>query len=249
VLGKHLNKTTTPAEAEAAMTYVGRPITLALAVALSISTAPVATPRNLAAVATQAPAASGTTAKSAILSSDTTVVARLLTNINAANCKAGDGVEAELTREVSQNHKVVLKRGTRVFGHVAAVSAFSTAKPETRLAIFFDSVSLKGGGHAQISFVIQALAREPDLQAQLDLQDGRGSAATVITAANSGGSIGGPLAGGLLRPEDSGVYGIPGLSLALMTANKGPQTIILVSASENIRLAKGTQMVLRVVQN
>jgi len=53
----------------------------------------------------------------------------------------------------------------------------------------------------------------------------------------------------LLRPEDSGVYGIPGLSLALMTTKDGSQFPILVSTSESVRLAKGTQMILRVVQN
>jgi hypothetical protein len=73
--------------------------------------------------------------------------------------------------------------------------------------------------------------------------------ATEITAATAGGDIGGPLPEGLLRPEDSGVYGIAGLSLAVLTTETGSQFPVLKSAGENIRLAKGTQMVLRVVQN
>lgn len=73
--------------------------------------------------------------------------------------------------------------------------------------------------------------------------------ATAIIAATAGGNIGGPLPEGRLRPEDSGVYGIPGLSVAVMTTETGTQFPVLKSASDSIRLAKGTQMVLRVVQN
>ena len=229
------------------MTHLGRPIALALV--LLTWTAPATIPHNHSAVASQAATASGVTAKPATLSVGTTVVAKLLTNIDSGTCKPGDGVEAEVTQDVSQNHKVVLKRGTRVIGHVVAVNASSAQKPESRIAISFDSISMKNGVRVQISLVIQALASDPGLREKLDLEDGRGLIASTLTAGSSGGSIGGPLPGGLLRPEDSGVYGIPGLSLAVMTMDTGSQILILVSHSENIRLAKGTQMVLRVAGN
>jgi hypothetical protein len=230
------------------MIHFGRPVGLALAVALSASIALAAIPRNHSAVASQAVPASGAAAKPANLSIGTTVVAKLLTNIDSGTCKPGDQIEAEVTRDVSQNHKVVLKAGTRVIGHVVAFDTSSTHKPETRIAISFKSVSMKSGEQAQISFVIQALAIAPRLKEKNELQDGRGMVATEITAAAAGGDIGGPLSEGMLRPEDSGVYGIAGLSLAVMTTETGSQFPVLKSASENIRLAKGTQMVLRVVQ-
>jgi len=233
------------------MTHFGRPIGLALALALALSAtiAPALTARNHLAAARQAAAVAGVAAKPAILAAGTTVVAKLLTNIDSGTCKPGDPVEAEVTRDVSQNHKVVLKAGARVIGHVVALDTSSAHKPESRIAISFKSVSMKSGEQAQISFVIQALAIAPRLKEKNELQDGRGMVATEITAATAGGDIGGPLPEGLLRPEDSGVYGIAGLSLAVLTTETGSQFPVLKSAGENIRLAKGTQMVLRVVQN
>ena len=228
------------------MTYFGRPIALALAVVSSTLMAPAAMPRNRSAEAGQAATAA---AKPAFLSTGTTVVAKLLANLDSRTCKPGDPVEAEVTRDVSQNHKVVLRAGARVIGHVVALDTSSTHSPESRIAISFNSISTKGGEHTQISFVIQALAIAPRLKEKNELQDGRGMVATEITAATAGGDIGGPLPEGLLRPEDSGVYGIAGLSLAVLTTETGSQFPVLKSAGENIRLAKGTQMVLRVVQN
>ena len=228
------------------MTYFGRPIALALAVVSSTLMAPAAMPRNRSAEAGQAATAA---AKPAFLWTGTTVVAKLLANLDSRTCKPGDPVEAEVTRDVSQNPKVVLKAGARVIGHVVALDASSTHSPESRIAISFNSISTKGGEQTQISFVIQALAIAPRLKEKNELQDGRGMVATEITAATAGGDIGGPLSEGLLRPEDSGVYGIAGLSLAVLTTETGSQFPVLKSAGENIRLAKGTQMVLRVVQN
>ncbi len=229
------------------MTYFGRPIALALA--LSATIAPALTTRNHLAVARQAATAAGAASKPAILAVGTSVVAKLLTNLDSGTCKPGDPVEAEVTRDVSQNHKVVLRTGTRVIGHVVALDASSAHKPETTIAISFKSVSMKSGEQAQISFVIQALAIAPRLKEKDDFEGGRPMEATAIIAATAGGSIGGPLPEGQLRPEDSGVYGVAGLSVAVLTTETGSQFPVLKFASERIRLAKGTQMVLRVVPN
>lgn len=225
------------------MTHFGRLGALALTVALLTSIALAAMPRDHAAAASQAATAP------AILSAGTTVVARLLANLDSGTCKPGDPVEAEVTRDVSQNHKVVLKAGARVIGHVVALDTSSAHQPETRIAISFKSVLMKSGEQAQISFVLQALAIAPRLKEKDDFEGGRPMEATAIIAATAGGSIGGPLPEGRLRPEDSGVYGIAGLSLAVMTTETGSQFPVLKSARENINLAKGTQMVLRVVPN
>jgi hypothetical protein len=225
------------------MTHFGRLGALALTVALLTSIALAAMPRDHAAATSQAATAP------AILSAGTTVVARLLANLDSGTCKPGDPVEAEVTRDVSQNHKVVLKAGARVIGHVVALDTSSAHQPETRIAISFKSVLMKSGEQSQISFVLQALAIAPRLKEKDDFEGGRPMEATAIIAATAGGSIGGPLPEGRLRPEDSGVYGIAGLSLAVMTTETGSQFPVLKSARENINLAKGTQMVLRVVPN
>jgi hypothetical protein len=173
----------------------------------------------------------------------------LLTNLDSGTCKPGDRVEAEVARDVSQNHKVVLRTGAHAIGDVVAFDTSSAHKPETGIAISFNSISMKGGEPAQISFFIQALAIAPRSKEKNEIQGGHDAESNVFTPAAAGGSIGGPLSEGLLRPEDSGVYGIADLSLAVMTTETGSQFPILKSASENIRLPKGTQMVLRVVPN
>jgi hypothetical protein len=231
------------------MTCFGRPTAVVLAAALFAWIAPPAMPRTRSAVASQASTASGAAVKPAILAVGTTVVAKLLTNLDSGTCKPGDAVEAEITRDVSQHHKVVLKAGARVIGHVVAHDTSSTHNAESRIAMSFNSISTKGGEQAQIFFVIQALAIAARLKEKDDFEGGRPMEATAIIAAAAGGSIGGPLPEGQLRPEDSGVYGIPGLSLAVLTTETGSQFPVLNSASEKIRLPKGTQMVLRVVQN
>ena len=231
------------------MTHFGRPVGVLLAMALSASAAHAGMPRNHSAAANQAVTAAGTAAEPAILSAGTAVVAKLLTNLDSGTCKPGDPVEAEITQIVSQDHKVVLRTGTRVIGHVVALDTSSTHTPETRIAISFKSVSMKSGEQAQISFVIQAIATAPRLKEKNEIQGGHDTESDVFTAAAAGGSIGGPLSERLLRPEDSGVYGIARLSLAVMTTEGGLQFPVLKSAAEKIRLPKGTQMVLRVVQN
>ena len=231
------------------MTYFGQPIALASAVALLTLTAPAAMPRNHLALASQAATASSAAANPSLLRIGTTVVAKLLTTIDSGTCKPSDAVAAEITRDVSQDHKVVLRKGARVIGHVVAADGYSHPRPEHRVAISFKSISMKNGEQAQISFVIQALAIAPRLKEKIEIQGGHDTESDVFTAAAAGGSIGGALPEGLLRPEDSGVYGIAGLSLAAMTTETGSRFPVLKSVSEYIRLAKGTQMVFRVVQH
>ncbi len=184
----------------------------------------------------------------AALSLGTTILAKLLTTLDAEKCKPGDAVEAEITRDVTQDHKVVAKKGSRLTGHVVGIGLSSDQKPQSRLGFIFDNISVKNGGRIPVALSLRALAREPQLQQQYELYDGRGTAATEITAgAATGGSVGGALPNGELRLEDSGVYGIPGLSLAVMTTDKGLKLTIVTSADGNVRLARGTQMALQVI--
>jgi hypothetical protein len=145
---------------------------------------------------------------------------------------------------------VVVKRGSRLSGHVVGISLSADEKPQSRLGFLFDTISAKNGGQMQVTLSLRALARQPQLQNQYELYDGRGTAATEITAgAATGGSIGGALPNGELRPEDSGVYGIPGVSLGIMTTDKGVKLTIVKGVDQNVRLAKGTQMLLEVIDS
>ena len=184
----------------------------------------------------------------AALSLGTTILAKLLTTLDAEKCKPGDAVEAEITRDVTQDHKVVAKKGSRLTGHVVGIGLSSDQKPQSRLGFIFDNISVKNGGRDPSCSIASGARTRTAAAATIRALRGRGTAATEITAgAATGGSVGGALPNGELRLEDSGVYGIPGLSLAVMTTDKGLKLTIVTSADGNVRLARGTQMALQVI--
>lgn len=189
-------------------------------------------------------AATASNGEKSSLARGTAILAKLATSVDAHHLKVGDRVEAEATRDIHVDHDTTFKKGARVIGHVTGVTESSKDKPESRVAIVFDSISDKSGKSVEAPLVIQALAPEPNIQQATDVRDGRGLAATQISAATLGGE-GGKLEGGELRPENSGVYGIPGVSLVQVRTDQ-KQTTVLISAKKNVQLAKGTQMVLRV---
>ncbi len=79
------------------------------------------------------------------LNNGTTVNAVLTKPLDARKCKAGDRIEARTTSDVKQSGKVILKRGSRLHGHVTEAQARSKANTESSLGMAFDSVTLKNG--------------------------------------------------------------------------------------------------------
>jgi hypothetical protein len=170
----------------------------------------------------------------------TEIVGTLSTKLDSKHSKTGDPVEVEVTQDVLDGNRVVLRRGSRITGHVTDVSAFAKKVTNARLEIVFDTIIPKNGAQISTYLALYALAAKHD-DASDNIQDPRGLDATSATAGVAGG-LGGP-AGGILKPDSKGVYNLDGLSLAPM-ARDNPPTSLVHSQSRDIRLDKGTEIVL-----
>jgi len=70
------------------------------------------------------------------------------------------------------------------------------------------------------------------------------SGGTLNTVARSSGAVGGLTTAGRLASNSSGVFGLEGLSID-SAASTATQESIIVSATKNVHLDSGTQLLLR----
>lgn len=88
----------------------------------------------------------------------TDLVAELSKSVNSKKAKLGDPVKATLTQDVIAHGKVVIRRGSKLVGHVTEAQPRSKEEQESRLGVVFDKAELKGGGEIDFSAVLRALA-------------------------------------------------------------------------------------------
>lgn len=142
-----------------------------------------------ASVSTSASANAGPA--SANLSSGTTLNAELVTSLDAHKCHPGQRVVAKTTRDVKEDGHVVLRKGTRLIGHVTEAEAKTKDNAESSLGIVFDEADSRDGDSVPFHAAIQALAQAQS-QAAVSGDDQVGSA----DAMGAGGSRGGGMLGG-----------------------------------------------------
>jgi hypothetical protein len=177
------------------------------------------------------------------LPNGTGIVGALTTNLDTKHSKVGDRVEVEVTQDVKPAGQVLLRRGSHITGQVALAYAFSKGDSTAKLEIVFDKIVAKSGEQIPTYLAIYALAAKND-PTKDDLQDGRGLAATSTRAGINGG-LGRP-GDGLLKPDTKGVIGLGPLRLTPM-ARDNPPTSLVRSETKDVRLEKGTEIVLLVV--
>jgi hypothetical protein len=177
------------------------------------------------------------------LPNGTGIVGALTTNLDTKYSKVGDRVEVEVTQDVKPAGQVLLRRGSHITGQVTLAYAFSKGDSTAKLEIVLDKVVAKSGEQIPTYLAIYALAAKNDPTKE-DLQDGRGLAATSTRAGINGG-LGRP-GNGLLGPDTKGVIGLESLRLTPL-ARDNPQTSLVRSESKDVRLEKGTEIVLVVV--
>src|SRR5579859_323293 len=95
------------------------------------------------------------------LSSGTNVQAELTKSLDAKKAKAGDEVTAKVTQDVKSNGQVVVRKGSKLIGHVTEAKARSQESSESNLGIAFDRAILKDGQEVAFNAVIQAVAAAP----------------------------------------------------------------------------------------
>lgn len=133
---------------------------------------------------------------SAGISNGSNINATLASSLDAKRSKPGDEVEARTDQDVKQDGKVVLKKGTRLVGHVTQAQARSKEQAQSQLGIVFDHAVLKNGQNVPFSASIQALAAAQSAAAASAGADdmmasGSGMGAMQGTARSGGGLVGG----------------------------------------------------------
>jgi hypothetical protein len=133
----------------------------------------------------------------ASIASGTKIYATLAKSLDAKKNKPGDRVEARATQDVKQNGKVVLKKGTRLVGHVTQSQSRTSGKSQSELGIVFDHAILKGGQEVPFHATIQALAVAQSSAAALADSDGMMASGGVMGGSSAMASGGGGLVGGV----------------------------------------------------
>lgn len=175
----------------------------------------------------------------------TEIVGTLSTKLDTKHSKVGDPVKVEVSQDVLEGNRVVLKKGSRVTGHVTDVSAYSRKVFNAKLEIVLDRIVPMHDEQVPTYLAIYALGAKHE-DASDNSPDPRPTTATA-QAAGLTGATGGP-AGGVLKPDSKGVYNLYDLSLTPM-ARDNPPTSLVHSQSQDIRLDKGTEIVLIVEGN
>jgi hypothetical protein len=83
--------------------------------------------------------------------------AELSKTVDTKKAKAGDPVTAQLLADVLSHGKIVIRRESKLIGHVTEAQPYSKEKPESRLGIVFEKIILKGGQEVSFDSVLMSL--------------------------------------------------------------------------------------------
>ncbi len=132
------------------------------------------------------------------LSNGTHIDAALSKSLDVKKNKAGDPVEARTTQDVKQNGQVVLKKGTRLVGHVTEAQSRTSGQSQSQLGVLFDRAVTKDGQEIPLNATIQALAAAQSAAnasaAGNDAMATGSGMGTASGATNSGGGLVGGVA-------------------------------------------------------
>lgn len=136
------------------------------------------------------------------LASGTSINAVLAKSLDARKCKPGDRIEARTTSDVKQDGRVVIKKGSRLYGHVTEAQARTKGHAESSLGMAFDSVALRDGRQVPLHLGVQALAG-----AWSNTSASLGGDEAMMDSGAGGMAGGGGRAGGGLVGGTGGVVG------------------------------------------
>jgi hypothetical protein len=134
----------------------------------------------------------------AALSGGTNLQAELSKSLDARKAKVGDEVTATVTQDVKSDGKVVVRKGSKIVGHVTEASARTSANSESRLGIAFDRLVMKDGQEVALGAVVQALAPPANVAASAMSNENvgmGGSAPSGGARPNGGAGLGGVVGG------------------------------------------------------
>jgi len=175
---------------------------------------------------------------SAGLSSGTTVNAELLTTLDARKCHPGQRVVAKTTQDVKQNGHVVLRKGTRLIGHVTQAQARTKENAESSVGIMFDEAVMKKGHPVPFHAAIQALAAARTMSAASLGDDGMMEPSGPPMGSGAGAMGGGALVGGAgsaMGAAAGATGGMAGNLSGAASGTLGATSATAASAGGNLR--------------
>jgi hypothetical protein len=168
----------------------------------------------------------------------TAIIAKLVSGLDTAQCKPGDTVDAQITHDVKQGSRTIIKKGALVIGRISKTQTVPDVNGLYGIWVVFDSVAIKPGEPASLPLDIQAIAPPPSGGA--DNLNGTDSVAVW-------GGHGSAREGFVdeLTSKSTGSISLPGVDVAFQPLN-GVHTTLVVSKKSNFRLPKNSQIVFRV---
>ena len=184
------------------------------------------------------------------LAAGTTVNAVLAKPIDSQKCKPGDQVVATAVQDVKADGKVVVRKGSKLIGHVTKAETKGEGQANSSLGIVFDRAVLKNGQEVQMNSVVQAIAasRVNAVPVGDDAFAETGSAAGIAHSgsAASGGLLGGGVAS-TARSTTGAVSNLGGgatgaVTSTVSTANVGNLSSSLNSTTSGVVGLKGLSL-------
>jgi len=149
-----------------------------------------------------------------------TLRAELTKSLDAKKAKAGDEVTARVSEDAKAGAQVI-RKGSKLVGHVTEAQARSKENAESKLGIVFDKAVLKDGAQVNLNAIVVALAPEPRAPMP-SMPDDNSRMGGGGSAPMGGGPIGGvaPSASGV-GSTISGVSGNVTSAAGAATGNAG----------------------------
>ena len=194
----------------AALALVSLPLsaqqaTAAAAQSTSASTTGVSASQSANADAQAGPASAQANGSASASTGMRPVNTELVGKLDSKSAKAGDAVVVKTTDKVKTADGLIIPRGSRLIGHVAAVQAHGSGQADSAMSLVFDRAELKGGQSVAIRSVIETVAPPVSAAAasSLDNDSSLAMAAPTGGARSGGGRLGGGLVGGTLSSTSS----------------------------------------------
>jgi hypothetical protein len=92
------------------------------------------------------------------LAAGTAISAVLTKPIDSRKCKPGDPVVATAAEDVKSDGRVLVRKGSKLTGHVTEAKAKGEGQANSSLGIVFDHALLKNGQQVEMNSVVQAIA-------------------------------------------------------------------------------------------
>jgi hypothetical protein len=135
--------------------------------------------------------------------------------VDARNAKPGDEITATVSEDIKSNGRVLIKKGSKLVGHVTTARPLSSEKTSaegaggSQLGILFDRAVLKDGTSVPINATVQALAAA-ESSASMGMSDANAGLAGAGSVAGSARSSGGGLVGGVAGSASGAIGGVTG---------------------------------------